>query len=52
MRRLDDQSFTLAASKPAVFRAASKPLDIADGVAAISMPPFGLARIDTDIGSG
>jgi hypothetical protein len=49
VRRLDEESFMLAATEPESFRASARPLDRTGAVIAIDLPPFGLATVDRDL---
>jgi hypothetical protein len=46
IRRLDDETFTVAASEPEAFRHATEPLSGTGGAVTVTLRPFGLATID------
>ena len=48
LRQLDDRSFTRAASEPGTFRDSSQPVDVADGIAEIALPPFAVATLTAE----
>ncbi len=49
LRQLDDRSIVLAGSDPMAFRRSTRPTSFAGGVAAISLPPFGVVTLDAGI---
>ncbi len=51
VRRLDDQTVYLAATDPEAFRTSTQPIDAMNGTVMVDLPPFGLATVDTKLGT-
>lgn len=49
VRWLDDQSYTFAATDPAAFRSSARPAPVEDGVFGVSLSPYAVATLDTEI---
>jgi hypothetical protein len=52
VRRLDDQTVSLAATDPVEFRSSAQPIEVIDGSVSVDLPPFGLATVDTESTEG
>jgi hypothetical protein len=52
VRRLDDKTIYLAASDPGAFRGSGQRIDAKHGIVNVALPPFGLATVDAELGTG
>ena len=49
VRRLDDRSYTIAASEPAAFRGSKEPAPVENGAVTVNLRPYAVATLDVRI---